>query len=129
MNVPMYTFLHEKSGDVIEAPYPIRKGPPRRIRRNGRTYVHAIGLDHARFRNTPGCWPMTTTGIDGVNPKQCGEMNEKLIAAGIAPCANRDGSMTYADNGHRNKVLEFRGLIDRDGCYRQRTRQVKEYSD
>jgi hypothetical protein len=127
--VPLYSFIHEKTGDVIEAMYPIRQGPPQRIRRKGRVYVHAIGLDHARYRNSPGAWPMRTIGLDGVAPSQAGEMNQYLIERGVPPCAQSDGTMLYSDNTHRNKVLAARGLIDRDGCYRQRTTQVKEYSD
>lgn len=121
--MPMYCYKNDVNGQMIERSFPMKRIP---------RFLTVKGVKFKRDRQSewnkdmPGNWPQMSVAL-GVNPNRIGEMTEYLKKKGVH--ANFDaesGDCEVTSDGHRNAVMDARGMIDFDAGYGQHCEQIND---
>lgn len=134
--MPMYEFLEEESGEVIElalslAEYDKRVKDGRITLDDGKTAVYDW-RQHRLTKTLPANYPMVCTAA-GVHPAQIQDHIEHLRQKGCGFVEHtKDGDVVFQDKAQRKRVCEALGLYDRNASYddpqpKHRTASVRKF--
>lgn len=105
----IYCFRDQATGEVIDEVYPLGKAP-RRIHREGKTYVRDIAHEHhARWYSGKGLWPRNSAAA-GVWPSQVEDQKAYDKSIGFTAPILPNGDVVFNSPKHERDYLKAHGM-------------------
>lgn len=112
-----YRYCNEAETVFVDMEFPSCKAPDT-VQHKGQT-LHRDFVARGHQKNHKNLWPLRSRGL-GVGVDQVDEAEKHCQEIGIPTDFDKQtGEAILNDNGHRNKLMDYYEIGDKDACYSQ----------